>query len=362
MTILLSGHTASDVVRWSELFPAMRALNIGADRVAEVPREMGVPLDDRRPAFEDWLQRKLDGLAPGIRVAVEAWLRIMHDGGPRSTPRDIASVQNYMNQVRPTLLDWSARYDHLREVTHDDILSVLGGLHGTHRCNVLVGLRRLFAFCRKTRIVFRDPTRGIKVGQHPYGIMQPLEQTDLDQAVETATTPVARLVLVLAAVHAARKAAIITSQIEDVDLGNRRLIITGRTRPIDELTHQVLLEWLDYRRTRWPNTANLHLIINHHTAGGTGPVSTLWGNRNCVASPRPWNGCASTGNSRKPSRTARTRCTWPQSSVSIPKPRSATPRTPECSWQPQRRSKTPPVPANPRAETNHRAREHPGSW
>jgi hypothetical protein len=277
LTIVLSGHTAGEVVRWSELFPAMRAREIGTGRVAEVLEEMGVLLDDRRATFEDWQQRKLDGLARGIRVDVEAWLRIMHDGGPRSKPRDLASVQNYMNHVRPFLLNWSARYDHLREVTRDDILTVLDGLHGSHRCNVLVGLRRLFAFCRKTRVVFRDPTRGIKVGQHPYGIAQPLDQSDVDQAVQTATTPVARLVLVLAAVHAARKAAIITSQLDDVDLGNRRLTLAGRTRPIDELTHQILLEWLDHRRTRWPHTANPHLIINQQTAMGTGPVATLWG-------------------------------------------------------------------------------------
>lgn len=208
---------------------------------------------------------------------------------------------------------------------------MLEGLHGSRRCNVLVGLRRLFTFCCKTRIVFRDPTRGIEVGQHPYGIVQPLEQDDVDQAVETATTPMARLVLVLAAVHAARKAATITVQLDDVDLGNRRLTIAGRTRPIDELTHQILIEWLDYRRTRWPNTANLHLIINQRSAVGTGPVSTLWGTKNCVARPRPWNGCASTGNSRKPSRTARTHCTWLPCSASIPRPRSAMPKTPECS-------------------------------
>lgn len=36
LTIVLSAHAASDVVRWSELFPAMRALNIGSERVAEV--------------------------------------------------------------------------------------------------------------------------------------------------------------------------------------------------------------------------------------------------------------------------------------------------------------------------------------
>jgi integrase len=277
LTVVLSAHTASDVVCWSELFPAMRALEISSERVAEVLQQMGVLLDDRRPAFEDWLHRKLHGLAPGIRTAVEAWLRTMHDGGPRTKTRDVATVKIYMNNVRPVLIDWSLRYEHPREVTHEDILTVLKGLHGSERHNVLVAMRRLFGFCRKTRVIFRDPTRGLRVGQHPYGIVQPLDQRDLDQAVEIATTPVARLVLILAAVHAARKAAIIGLKLADLDLGNRRLTIAGRTRPIDELSRQILLAWLDHRRTRWPNTANRHLIINQNTAMGTGPVATLWG-------------------------------------------------------------------------------------
>ena len=191
----------------------------------------------------------------------------------------MATIQNYMNNVRPVLIDWSLRYEHPREVTREDILTVLKGLHGSERNNVLVAMRRLFAFCRKTRVIFRDPTRGLRVGQHPYGIVQPLDQRDLDQAVEIATTPVARLVLILAAVHAARKAAIIGLKLEDLDLGNRRLTIAGRTRPIDELSYQILLAWLDHRRTRWPNTANPHLIINQNSAMRTGPVATLWGKK-----------------------------------------------------------------------------------
>ncbi|SEH01752.1 hypothetical protein SAMN05444920_1221, partial [Nonomuraea solani] len=35
-------------------------------------------------------------------------------------------------------------------------------------------------------------------------------------------------------------------------------------------------EWLDYRRTRWPNTANPHLLINQLSALGTGPVSKIY--------------------------------------------------------------------------------------
>ncbi|MBF8194507.1 hypothetical protein ITP53_54410 [Nonomuraea sp. K274] len=275
LIITLSRHAAGDVVRWSELFPAMRARDLNAERVAVVLAEMGVLIDDRRPAFEGWLDSKLDELAPGIRHAVEAWLRTLHDGGPRSTPRDMASIYNYMNEVRPILLDWSARYDHLREITRDDIQAVLDGLHGSRRCNVLVALRQLFAFCRKTRLIFRDPVRNIKVGEHPYRIAQPLGQEEVEQAVEIATTPVARLVVVLAAIYAARTKAIRELRLDDVDLGNRRLTIAGKVRPIDALTHQVLLDWLHHRRTRWPDTANPHLITNQKSAMGIGPASTI---------------------------------------------------------------------------------------
>jgi integrase len=193
---------------------------------------------------------------------VEAWLRAMRDGGPRSRPRDVASVWNHMNQLRPALLSWSGSYCHLREVTRDDVLAVLGDLHGSPRSNVLVAMRSLFGFCKKKGTIFRSPVQGIRVGQHPYGIIQPLRQDEIDQAAEAAATPAARLVLVLAAMHAARRKAIRELLLDDVDLGNRRLTIGGRVRPIDDLTRQVLLEWLSYRSARWPCTANPHLLIN----------------------------------------------------------------------------------------------------
>jgi integrase len=125
-------------------------------------------------------------------------------------------------------------------------------------------------------MIFRNPTRGIKVGQHAYGVVQPLDQSDIDRAIAATKTPADRLVLVLAAVHAARPKAIKEMLLDDVDLGNRRLTIAARVRPIDEFTHQVLLEWLEYRRTRWPDTANPHLLINRQTAMKTGPVSTFF--------------------------------------------------------------------------------------
>ncbi|MFE3003422.1 hypothetical protein ACFXG4_51950 [Nocardia sp. NPDC059246] len=95
----------------------------------------------------------------------------------------------------------------------------------------------------------------------------------IDDATQAATTPAARIALALAAVHAARPEAIRTLRLDDVDLGNRRLTIGTVTRPLDELTHRLLLDWLEYRRKRWPNTANPHLIINKQTASTTRAIS-----------------------------------------------------------------------------------------
>ena len=72
------------------------------------------------------------------------------------------------------------------------------------------------------------------------GIIQPLNQDEVDQAAEAATTPAARLVLVLAAMHAARFKANRGIRLDDVDMGNRRIAIGGRTRPLDDITRQVL--------------------------------------------------------------------------------------------------------------------------
>ncbi|MFI1576273.1 hypothetical protein ACH4VQ_36385 [Streptomyces anulatus] len=109
----------------------------------------------------------------------------------------------------------------------------------------------------------------------PRSVINPAAD-QVDRAVAAATTPANRLILALAAVHAARVAQIATLMLDDTDPGNRRLVIAVRVRPLDDLTLQLLLDWLDYRRKRWPNTANLHLLINQQTATGTARASNHW--------------------------------------------------------------------------------------
>lgn len=64
--------------------------------------------------------------------------------------------------------------------------------------------------------------------------------------------------------------------LDDLDIGNRRLTIAGRVRPLDDLTLKLLLEWLEHRRCRWPNTANPQLLIINQTATRTSRASNHW--------------------------------------------------------------------------------------
>ncbi|MGC4985819.1 hypothetical protein ACLQ18_35220 [Streptomyces sp. DT193] len=68
-------------------------------------------------------------------------------------------------------------------------------------------------------------------------------------------------------------------QLDDVGLGNRRITVGGHVRPLDELTRRAVLDRLDHRRNRRPNTANPHLLITQKTAVELGPAGKLWTTR-----------------------------------------------------------------------------------
>src|SRR6266545_6842129 len=144
----------------------------------------------------------------------------------------------------------------------------VAALHGSKRHHTLSVLRSLFRHCKKTGAVFRDPAARVRVGRQPYGLLLPLRPEEIGEATTAAATA--------AATPAARPKAIRQLQLSDVDLGNRQLVVAGRVRPLDDLTRQVLLAWLAYRRRRWPNTANPHLILSQQSAMETGPVSRPW--------------------------------------------------------------------------------------
>jgi len=338
LRIVLTDHAAGDTITYTAIAPALRARNVTIDRVVEVLTEMNLLVDDRPSTFETWLERKLEGLAPGISRDVEAWLRTLRYGGPRTRALERHATWHRFSHARPALAAWSARFDHLREVTRDDVLAVLDSYHGAQRRDLHIALRSLFAHCQRRKTIFRNPTARIRVGIRPAQILQPLPADELRATVNAATTPATRLLVAIAAIYGVRPAATRALRLDDVDLGNRRLLIAGADRPIDDLTYHALLAWLEYRRARWPDTANPHLLINQVTATGITPVSSSW---TC----RALRGYTSLEKLRADRQLEEALASGgdplPSCSGSTPAPRSATP-TPPANCSPRRPKTTPP--------------------
>jgi hypothetical protein len=237
---------------------------------------MGILIDDRRPAIDVWLDNRLAGLAPAIGHHTHQWARALLDGQPRSKPRSPVTVRNYIIGVQPILADWSTRYEHLREITRDDVRAAITNLQGHQRQQAGVALRSLFDWAKKNAVVFRNPTTQVRIGRPEYAIPQPLTTEQIAPTIQAARSLHARVAIALAAVHAARHTEIRNLQLSDVNLGDRRLRIAGKDRPMDDLTYRLLHDWLDYRRRRWPNTANPHLLLSRESALRLGPVSLPW--------------------------------------------------------------------------------------
>jgi integrase len=279
LVMLLAGYAEGDTIRVSDFGDVLGRRGASQAHTIEILTTMGIVADDRPPVFDAWLSVKLDGLAPAIAVQARRWVLVLRDGGPRRRPRKPGTAAAYLNTVRPALLTWSQTYDHLREVTRDDVLAYLAylaRLHGGPRMAALVALRSLFTWAKRDAVIFANPASRITIGARTLPIWQPLTAEEITSAVQAAATPQARLCVALAAIHAARPGQIRALQLSDVDLGNRRITIAGRPRPLDDLTRRLLTEWLDYRRARWPHTANPHLLISKRSALGTAPVSAPW--------------------------------------------------------------------------------------
>lgn len=83
-------------------------------------------------------------------------------------------------------------------------------------------------------------------------------------------TPLARLTIALAAIHAIPATEIRTARTVGLNLargalGLRRGLLR-RTLYLEELTHRVTTDWLTYRHQRWLPSANPHLQVSQRTA------------------------------------------------------------------------------------------------
>jgi len=276
LVTLLASYRDGEAIAASAVHAVAGRYSISSHSAVEILATMGIMEEDRTGLFSSWLDAKLAGLADGLGSEARRWAVTLHDGGPRARPRSPDTARCYVRAVRPALLAWSARYHHLREVTRDDVLGHIAGLYGHERYSAVSALRSLFTWAKKADVIFRNPAAGIKLGKRELAIWQPLDAGHLADAVAAATTPQARVCVVLAAVHAARPGTIRALQLDDADLAGQRLRLAGKDRPMGELTGKVLREWLEFRHRQWPHTANPHLLISKESALRHGPVSTAY--------------------------------------------------------------------------------------
>jgi hypothetical protein len=276
LVVLLSHRDPGQPVLRSEV-QALGSAAGSVVRTCAMLAELGLLVDDRPDPVEALVAARTAGLPESFARDTAGWIRVLGRGTARHPARSAKTVAEYSRWARPVLQAWATRVDALREVTPDLVVAALADPPpGVRTANLFTALRSLFGYLRRTRRVFTDPTRGIHLGAQPLAPLLPLSAADYARVVAAATGPAARLVVVLAGVHAARPGQIRTLTLTDADLWQRRLVVAGNPRRMDDLTRAVLLDWLVHRRTTWPLTANPHLLLTPLSARSMAPVSATW--------------------------------------------------------------------------------------
>ncbi|HEY6509729.1 MAG TPA: hypothetical protein VIY56_17020 [Vicinamibacterales bacterium] len=260
---------------------AGRGTKRNAARTIELLAELGRLDDDRPDPLQQWLENNLSLLPPGFRSDVAEWLDALRNGTKRRRPKAERTWQNYLLQIRPILLAWSADHETLREISRAEVVAALtaptprGGDGHTR----VTALRSLFAFLKIRGKIFADPCRRLDrttTRRPEQKIPTRLPASALEEIGRTPHTPATWLIIVLTGHHALGPAQIQALTLQDVDLANFRLAIQGSVRPLDRLTRQAIELYLAYRTSKWPSTANPHLLITQQTAHHERPVSRTW--------------------------------------------------------------------------------------
>jgi integrase len=144
---------------------------------------------------------------------------------------------------------------------------------GTARLNAGSALRSLFKTLRADKMVFRDPTLHILLGAAFYRKVVPEDLAAFRQVLDS-DDPAAALLAAFLAFHALRSGQL--RRLKVIDLHDGRLHLDHRVIPLAEPVRVRLATYLCHRNSRWPNTANPHLFVHVHTAGGVKPPTHNW--------------------------------------------------------------------------------------
>ncbi|MFD3750190.1 hypothetical protein ACFWVT_07950 [Streptomyces cyaneofuscatus] len=248
--------------------------DLKAKTVCQFLRDRGLLFQDpdlHRDGALTWIESTLAALPEPLGDEVEQWVEAIRSQGRHEVElHSYGDIRPYLTSLKPVLTEWAeAGVLSLREITRHHVETVVNAHSGRARRKLTVVLRSLFKVLKRARVVFRDPAQHLSVG-NPKGIPKPVPSDLLTNALQQTKTPLGRLAIVLAAVHAVPRHELRTIMTRDLDLARGTLVIhrglLRHTLYLEELTHRITVDWLDYRHRRWPASTNPHLLVSQRSA------------------------------------------------------------------------------------------------
>lgn len=263
----------------TSLIYQLPAIELPARLLHEFLDGLGFVDEDRAPAIQRWLDNQLTGLPEPMAGELRRWASIQWDGHnkvPRSHSRAQNTVQIKLRWALPTVRDWATQgITSLREISREQVDAALPEA-GNDRFTVASGLHSIFTVLKAHKIVFVDPTAKLRLGAPERRQPLPADVALLREGLH-APDPTRAVMTALLAFHGLRPGQL--RRLLLTDIRNGRLYLDGlggRGIPLAEPVRVRLAAYLDYRNTRWPNTANPHLFIHYRTALATQPVGSRW--------------------------------------------------------------------------------------
>jgi integrase len=259
-------RSLSSAVPWAS---ARRALVFLTERDLVIPNpEREISADQR------WIDTTLAALPAGLASDIRRWVAAMRGHGRRGRPpASVTVIRNYLGSALPVLVEWDRRGLALREITSDEIRTVLARHTGTAAQSLRTALRCIFGMLKQERVVFRDPTRGIKLAA-VRNLPTPVPNDRLLGLIDRIDGAMGQLIAALVAVHALHTTEIRTLVLSDLDASAGTLIIYRASRRhtiyLEDFSHRLVLDWVRFRHHRWPMTTNPHLFLTDHTAYALG--------------------------------------------------------------------------------------------
>lgn len=242
----------------------------------------GLLIDDRPTRVENYFAGKTGNLPATMRSQLEVWLEVMLNGShvaPRQRSRDPLTARIHILGMAPIVQAWAdAGHQSFAEITAEQVRAALPE-RGPHRNWAEFGLRSLFTVLKSRKLIFTNPTRGMRVTPVNHTIPLPLDTEAIRRALNS-TNPAVALAVALVAFHALTSKQLLELQLTDIIDG--RITLDKRNIPLAGPVRVRLTAWLDYRQRTWPGSINPHLIINQRTAPRLLPAGhqTLWKNAN----------------------------------------------------------------------------------